>query len=101
MISCKSSDISTSLLYHATQTKELTYLIGIIARFILNKKNFSRKNLQPTGSTSEDQAILVGHGKQIRAFLGQLLGGVKDSHLLQGSKLKILWGGVKARSIMT
>lgn len=77
----------------------ITYLTGIVSRLNLIKKIFSRKNLQPTGSTSKDQAILVRHSKQTWAFLGQLLGWIKDPHLLQCSKLKILLWGIKTRSI--
>ena len=64
--------------------------IGIISRFILDKKAFSRKNIQAIGATSEEHTILIGYGKHTRALLGQLFRRVKDPHFLQCSKLKVL-----------
>lgn len=85
--------------HYAAQSQRLTDLIGIISRFVLKKKVLGGKNVQPTGSTSEEQAVLVGHDKQTGAFPGQLLRGVKDPHLLQGPELKILLGDIKKRSV--
>lgn len=64
--------------------------IGIISRFVLDKKAFSRKNTEATSATSEEHTILIGYGKHIHALLGQLFRRVKDPHFLQCSKLKVL-----------
>lgn len=37
--------------------------IGIISRFVLDKKAFSRKNIQAIGAPSKEHPILIGYGK--------------------------------------
>lgn len=68
----------------------LNNFIGIISRSVLDKKTFSRKNMQATGATSKEHTILIGYGKHTRARLGQLFRRVKDPYFLQCSKLKVL-----------
>lgn len=64
--------------------------IGIISRFVLDKKAFSRKDIQAIGATSKEHAVFIGYGEHTRALLGQLFRRVEDPHFLQSSKLKVL-----------